>query len=386
MQIVHILGAKRSPQGAFMGALKGFSAPMLAAQIIKPLCAALPSNTHPCEALIGCVLSAGLGQAPARQAVLNAGLTQNIPTTTLNKVCGSGMKAVMLGAAQIRAGEVNLVLAGGMESMSNAPYLQPKLRDGVRMGHIKSYDHMFMDGLEDAYERGTAMGVYADATAERYNLSRESQDAYALESLERALIADFKAEICPIYHDNEKQTICLDADESPQQAKPDKVKRLKPAFTPKGTVTAANASSISDGAAMLLLGSEHSMRENAMQSRARIVGMASYAAAPRWFTLSPIGATQKLLRQLDWSLDSIDLFEVNEAFAAVPMAWMAELGVERSRVNVRGGACALGHPIGASGARIIVTLLHALEDRNLKRGIATLCIGGGEATAIALER
>ena len=386
MQIVHILGAKRSPQGAFMGALKGFSAPMLAAQIIKPLCAALPSNTHPCEALIGCVLSAGLGQAPARQAVLNAGLTQNIPTTTLNKVCGSGMKAVMLGAAQIRASEANLVLAGGMESMSNAPYLQPKLRGGARMGHIKSYDHMFMDGLEDAYERGTAMGVYADATAERYNLSRESQDAYALESLERALIADFKAEICPIYHDNEKQTICLDADESPQQAKPDKVKRLKPAFTPKGTVTAANASSISDGAAMLLLGSEHSMRENAMQSRARIVGMASYAAAPRWFTLSPIGATQKLLRQLDWSLDSIDLFEVNEAFAAVPMAWMAELGVERSRVNVRGGACALGHPIGASGARIIVTLLHALEDRNLKRGIATLCIGGGEATAIALER
>ena len=384
---VVIAGAARTPMGGFQGELSGATASELGGVAIKAaLERARVATADVDELLMGCVLPAGQGQAPARQAGFAAGLGENVPATTLNKMCGSGMKATMMAYDQLALGNGDIVVAGGMESMTNAPYLLPNMRGGARLGHGAAIDHMFLDGLEDAYDKGRLMGTFAEDCAEKYQFTREAQDAYALASLAAAQKAAFDAEIAPITLKTRKGEVTIEADEQPRTARPDKIPHLKPAFRKNGTVTPANASSISDGAAALVLTRDSVATEKSLTPRARILGHGSHAQAPCWFSTAPVPTTQKLLARLGWNLDDVDLFEVNEAFAVVPMAFMAELGVPREKVNVNGGACALGHPIGASGARIIVTLLHALEARGLQRGIAAICIGGGEGTAIALER
>ena len=387
---VVIVGAKRTPIGGMNGQFVSLSAPQLGAAAIKA--AVAESGLKPeaiDEAIIGCVLPAGLGQAPARQATIGAGLPKTTPASTLNKVCGSGMKAVMLATDQILAGSAAIMVAGGMESMSNAPHLLPKARQGYRYGHTKVLDHMALDGLENAYD-GKAMGVFADATAEKYGFTREQQDAFAIESVTRAqrAIAEgrFKQEIAAVKVNGKGVETSIDTDEIPGQCRIDKIPSLRPAFRPDGgTVTAASSSSISDGAAALVLMKESDAKARGVKPLARIVGHASNAHEPEWFTTAPVGAILKLHKQLGWSPKDVDLYEINEAFAVVTMAAMKDIGIAHEKVNVNGGACALGHPIGASGARLIVTLLHALKARGGKRGIASLCIGGGEAVAIAIE-
>ena len=390
MEEVVISSAMRTPMGGFQGDLDSFSASELGGTAIQ---GALEQAGVDCvdEVIMGNVLGAGQGQAPARQASFKAGLNENIPATTLNKMCGSGMKAAMIGFDQIKLGQNKILAVGGMESMSNAPYLLPKMRGGARLGHGKAIDHMFLDGLEDAYEPGRLMGTFAEDCAEKYQFTREAQDNYALTSLENSLSAQkagaFENEIKAIEVIDRKGTksfVLLD--EQPQNAQPDKIPSLKPAFRKNGTVTPANSSSISDGGAALILTSKIHAKKEGLPIRARILAHSSYAHAPGLFTTAPIYAVKKLLKSVDWSIEMVDLWEVNEAFAVVPMAFMHELDVPREKMNVHGGACAMGHPIGASGARIMVTLLNALERYDLKRGVATVCIGGGEGTAIAVER
>ncbi|UCM43271.1 thiolase family protein [Aeromonas dhakensis] len=385
MDIV-IVAAKRTPMGAFQGALANLSAPELGAcAIAAAMAQARLKGEQIDEAYLGNVLSAGVGQAPARQAVLKAGLPDSIPCTTVNKVCGSGMKAVMLAADGLRLGDTNVVIAGGMESMSRAPYLLDKARSGFRMGHQSVLDHMFLDGLQDAYE-GQLMGHYAQLSADRAGLTRSDMDAFAITSLERALAAQrsgaFAAELAPVMA---AETLLLAEDEQPGKARPEKIPQLKPAFSKTGTITAANASSISDGAAALILMRSDTAAQLGVPVLARLVGYQSHAALPAEFTSAPIGAIEGLLAKVGWQVGEVDLFEVNEAFAMVSMLAMAGCKLPHDKVNVNGGACALGHPLGASGARILVTLIHALRERGLKRGIASLCIGGGEATAVAIE-
>lgn len=389
MRQVVIAGAARTPMGGFQGAFADMTAADLGGAAIK---AALrgAKNAVVQELLMGCVLPAGQGQAPARQAGFAAGLDEDVPATTLNKMCGSGMKAAMIAYDQIALGHTDVIVAGGMESMTNAPYILPKMRGGARLGHAAVVDHMFLDGLEDAYDKGRLMGSFAEDCAETYQFTRERQDEYALASLSRALEAQstdgFSEEIAPVVVTSRKGSVTITSDEQPGLARPDKIPHLKPAFRKDGTVTAANASSISDGAAALVLTDEATATAQGLPIRARILGHASHAQAPRLFTTAPVPAAQKLLDRIGWTKDDVDLWEVNEAFAVVPLAFMHEMGLSHDIVNVNGGACALGHPIGASGARIIVTLLNALEKRGLKRGIAAICIGGGEGTAIAIER
>ena len=386
---VVILGARRTPVGAFQGALSTVTAPQLGAVAIK---AALADSglaaSQVDEVILGCVLSAGIGQAPARQAALGAGLPTSVPSTTVNKMCGSAMRAVMLGADQILAGTAQVVVAGGIESMTNAPYLLPKARAGYRMGHQEVIDHMFFDGLQSPWD-GQLMGCFADATSEKYGFTRQAQDDFAAESVRRALSAvnkgDFKAEVAPVTAKTRKGEVLVDKDETPFTLDIAKIPTLKPAFKKDGTVTAASSSGISDGAAALVLARESFAASKGLKPLARILGYTSFAREPEWFTLAPVGAIQKLLTQLNWQAKDVDLYEINEAFAAVPMAAMKDLSLDHAKVNVNGGACALGHPIGATGARILTTLLYALKARGKKRGIAGLCIGGGEATAIAIE-
>ncbi|MEM1341524.1 MAG: acetyl-CoA C-acyltransferase [Pseudomonadota bacterium] len=399
-QNVVICGAARTPMGGFQGCLSGVSAAELGgAAIASALDQAGTVSVD--EVLMGCVLPAGQGQAPARQAGFHAGLGEEVPATTLNKMCGSGMKAAMMAYDALALGRSDAIVAGGMESMTGAPYLLPTMRDGARIGHGRTVDHMFVDGLEDAYEKGRLMGTFAEDCAERFQFTRQAQDDYALSSLDRATQAQtsgaFAAEITPLgvagrpgrrhlVSASDASGARIEKDEQPGKARPEKIPSLKPAFREGGTVTAANSSSISDGAAALTLAREDAAKANGWNIRARILGHASHAQAPGWFTTAPVPAARKLLDTLGWSVDDVDLWEVNEAFAVVPMAFMHELGVPHEKLNLHGGACALGHPIGASGARIMVTLLHALERHKLKRGIAAICIGGGEGTAIAIER
>lgn len=389
MKDVVIAGAARTPMAGFQGAFSDVTAADLGGAAIR---AALSGAGAPKvdEVLMGCVLPAGQGQAPARQAGFAAGLGEDVPATTLNKMCGSGMKAAMIAFDQIALGQTDVVVAGGMESMTNAPYLLDKMRGGARIGHSAVIDHMFLDGLEDAYEKGRLMGTFAEDCAETFQFTRRDQDDYALASLSRALEAQktdaFDIEIAPVEVKGRKGVDTVAADEQPGTARPDKIPQLKPAFREGGTVTAANSSSISDGAAALVLASGDAAQAQNLTVRAHVKGHASHAQAPGLFTTAPVPAAQKLLAQLGWTKDDVDLWEVNEAFAVVPLAFMHEMGLSHDIVNVNGGACALGHPIGASGARIMVTLLNALEKRGLKRGIAAICIGGGEGTAIAIER
>ena len=386
---VVILSARRTPVGAFQGALTALTAPQLGAVAIKAALADSGVNAAEVdEVIMGCVLSAGLGQAPARQAALGGGLPASTPSTTVNKMCGSAMRAVMQGADQILAGNAEVVIAGGIESMSNAPYLLPKARAGYRMGHQEVLDHMFFDGLQSPWD-GQLMGCFADATSEKYGFTRQAQDDFAAESVRRALAAvnggAFKAEVAPVTAKTRKGEVVVDKDETPFTLDIAKIPTLKPAFKKDGTVTAASSSGISDGAAAVVLARESFAASKNLKPLAKIMGYASFAREPEWFTLAPVGAMQKLLKQLNWSPKDVDLFEINEAFAAVTMAAMKDLSLEHAKVNVNGGACALGHPIGATGARILTTLLYALKARGKKRGIASLCIGGGEATAIAVE-
>ena len=389
MKDVVIAGAARTPMGGFQGMYDGVSASELGGAAIKAALENAGAKTVD-EVLMGCVLPAGQGQAPARQAGFAGGLGEEVPATTLNKMCGSGMKAAMMAFDQIALGHADTMIAGGMESMTNAPYMLPKMRNGARIGHGQVIDHMFLDGLEDAYDKGRLMGTFAEDCAEHYQFTREEQDEYALKSLSNALEAQesgaFDGEIAAVTVKSRKGDVVTDADEQPKSARPDKIPTLKPAFRKDGTVTAANASSISDGAAALVLASADAAEAQGLTVRARVLGHASHAQAPGWFTTAPVPAAKSLMERLGWSVDDVDLWEVNEAFAVVPMAFMREMGIPRDKVNVNGGACALGHPIGASGARIMVTLLNALEKRGLKRGIAAICIGGGEGTAIAIER
>jgi len=389
MKEVVIAGASRTPMGGFQGDFDGVAAPVLGGASIAAALKDARAQTVD-EVLMGCVLPAGQGQAPARQAGFAGGLGEEVPATTLNKMCGSGMKAAMLAFDRIALGHADTMIAGGMESMSCAPYLLPKMRGGARLGHAQVVDHMFLDGLEDAYDTGRLMGTFAEDCAEHFQFTRDAQDAYAIGSLEGALAAQaagaFDGEITPVTIATRKGEVTVTQDEQPAKARPDKIPQLKPAFRKDGTVTPANSSSISDGAAALVLASRDAAEETGLNIRARIVGHASHAQAPGWFTTAPVPAAQKLLERIGWSVGDVDLWEVNEAFAVVPMAFMREMGLPRDIVNVNGGACALGHPIGASGARIMVTLLNALEKRGLKRGVAAICIGGGEGTAIAIER
>ena len=385
MHDIVITGAARTPMGGFQGVFADVDAPTLGGGAIRAALAQAGVVSAD-EVLMGCVLPAGLGQAPARQAAFLGGLGEDVPATTLNKMCGSGMKAAMMAYDQIAAGGADVIVAGGMESMTNAPYLMPKLRSGARIGHDRVIDSMFLDGLEDAYDKGRLMGTFAEDCATAYQFTRAAQDEYALQSLANALAAQdsgaFGAEITPVTLQTRTGALTVSDDEQPAKARPEKIPHLKPAFREGGTVTAANASSISDGAAALVL----ARGAKAANIRARVMGHASHGQAPGLFTTAPVPAAQKLLARLGWDKDDVDLWEVNEAFAVVPMAFMHDMQIPRDRMNVNGGACALGHPIGASGARIIVTLLHALEARGLKRGIAAICIGGGEGTAIAIER
>jgi acetyl-CoA C-acetyltransferase len=387
---VVIVSAKRTPIGAFQGVLAPATAPQLGAAAAQAAIAAAgikPGDIQ--ESIFGCVLSAGLGQAPARQAALGAGVPASVPATTLNKMCGSGLKAVMVAADQIRAGDVEIALAGGLESMTNAPYLLPKARGGYRMGHGEVLDHMFFDGLQSPFD-GQLMGRFAEATSRKYSFSRVEQDAFATESVRRALRAveagDFDAEIAPVTIRGRKGETVVAKDETPFTCDINKIPTLQPAFAKDGTVTAASSSSISDGAAALIVMRESTAKARGLKPLARLLAYASYAHEPEWFTTAPVGAIQKTLARLGWKPGDVDLYEVNEAFAAVTMAAMRDIDIDPARMNVNGGACALGHPIGATGARILTTLAHALVRRNLQRGIASLCIGGGEAVAVAIER
>ncbi|HMB55861.1 MAG TPA: thiolase family protein [Arenimonas sp.] len=389
MSDVVIVGAKRTALGSLLGQFTGVPAPTLGATAIR---AALAQSGLPGEAvsevIMGCVLPAGLGQAPARQAAIAAGLPLSAGATTINKVCGSGMKAVMLGHDLIKAGSADAVVAGGMESMTNAPHLLNGSRTGIRFGSAEMLDHMAWDGLTNPYDK-QPMGVFGELCVSKYNFTREEQDAFAAESVRRALAAQadgaFKDEIAPVTVSGRKGDVIVDSDEQPGRCDIAKIPSLKPAFKKDGTITAASSSSINDGAAALVLVSGDQAKGRGLKPLARIVAHATHSQEPEWFTTAPVGAISKLLEKTGWSVDSIDLFEVNEAFATVAMAPMRELGIPHAKLNVNGGACALGHPIGASGARLIVTLLHALQRRGGKRGIAALCIGGGEATAIAIE-
>ena len=389
MKEVIVAGAARTPMGGFQGAFDTQTAADLGGVAIKAALAGA-KLTSVDEVLMGCVLPAGQGQAPARQAAFQGGLGEEVPATTLNKMCGSGMKAAMVAFDQIALGYADTMIAGGMESMSNAPYMLPKMRGGARLGHGQVIDHMFLDGLEDAYDKGRLMGTFAEDCAEAFQFTREVQDAFALTSLSRAQAAQesgaFANEIADVSVKTRKATLEVEEDEQPKSARPEKIPHLKPAFRDGGTVTAANSSSISDGAAALVLASADAAEAQGLTVRARIRGHASHAQAPNLFTTAPVPAAQKLLDQIGWNKADVDLWEVNEAFAVVPLAFMHEMGISHDIVNVNGGACALGHPIGASGARIIVTLLNAMEKHDVKRGIAAICIGGGEGTAIAIER
>jgi acetyl-CoA C-acetyltransferase len=386
-----IVGAARTAIGGFLGDFKETTAPQLGAASIRAAVdrAGIPPEVVQ-EVLFGCVLAAGVGQAPARQAALGAGLTFSVAATTINKVCGSGMKAVMLAHDLILAGSAAIVVAGGMESMSNAPYLLDRAREGYRLGHQRALDHIFLDGLEDAYDKGRLMGAFAEKCAQNYAFSRAEQDAYAVASLTRAqrAIADgsFAAEIVPVSAQSGRTQREVSTDEQPPKAKPERIPTLKPAFQPDGTVTAANASSISDGAAALILMRRSEAERRGLKPLAVIAGHATWAQEPSLFTTAPIGAIRSLSERIGWPVHDVDLFEINEAFAVVAMAAMRDLGLPHEKVNIHGGACALGHPIGASGARILVTLLYTLRKYGLRRGIAALCIGGGEATSVAIER
>jgi acetyl-CoA C-acetyltransferase len=385
-----IVGAARTPMGAFQGDFSGLSASDLGAAAIRA--AVERANLEPShvnEVLFGNCLMAGQGQAPARQAAIKAGLPTSVQATTVNKVCGSGMQTVIMGAEAIAAGSVDLIVAGGMESMTNAPYLLKKHRSGARIGHDTAYDHMFLDGLEDAYEPGRAMGTFAQDTANEYQLTRQAQDDYSIESLRRAKEAissgAFAEEIVPVTVATRKGDVIVDTDEQPGKGMPDKIPTLKPAFAKDGTITAATSSSISDGAAALVLTRESVAAAKGQKPVARIVAHAAHAQAPSAFTTAPVGAIQSLLKKAGWTIDDVDLFEINEAFACVAMFAMRDLGIPHDKINVHGGATALGHPIGASGARIVTTLVAALKHHGKKRGVASLCIGGGEATALAIE-
>ncbi len=388
--IVIVSGA-RTAIGSFQGGLSDVTAPALGAKAADAAIQRAGLDVSDIdEVLMGCVLPAGQGQAPARQAAFGAGLPESVPCTTVNKMCGSGMKTVMMAYEALHARPDNTILAGGMESMTNAPYLLLKARNGMRLGHGQVYDHMFLDGLEDAYDKGQLMGCFAEDTAEKYQFTREDQDAFAIESLKRAKQANedgtFKSEIVPVTVKTRKSETEIKKDEQPYAANLDKIPQLKPAFRQDGTVTPANSSSISDGAAALILTRESTAEKKGLKPLARILGTSSHAQAPAWFTTAPIGAIEKVLEACGWDKDDVDLFEINEAFAVVTMAAMRDLALDHEKVNVHGGACALGHPVGASGARILVTLLTALEKYDMTRGVASLCIGGGEATAVAIER
>ena len=387
---VVIVSVARTPMGGFQGDFKGLTAPQLGAAAIRAAVErAGVSSDSVDEVLFGCVLSAGLGQAPARQAALGAGLDKGTRCTTLNKMCGSGMEATMLAHDRLLAGGADVVVAGGMESMSNAPYLLDRARSGYRMGHGRVLDHMFLDGLEDAYDRGRLMGTFAEDCAQAHGFSREAQDAFALASLARAQQAiregSFSAEIVPVQVTVGKEQREITDDEQPPKAKPEKIPTLKAAFRDGGTVTAANSSSISDGAAALVLMRRSEAQKRGLAPLAVIHGHAAFADEPGLFPTAPVGAINRLMRQTGWNLNDVDLFEINEAFAVVTLVTMSELDLPHDKVNIHGGACALGHPIGASGARILVTLLSALRQKKLKQGVAAICIGGGEATAIAVE-
>lgn len=387
---VVIVAAKRTPMGGMLGSLSPLSAPELGAIAHK---AALEQSglkgSDLSETIYGCVLMAGIGQAPARQAAIGAGIPDATGATTINKMCGSGMKSVMLGHDLIAAGSADIMLVGGMESMSNAPYLLSKARSGYRLGHGELKDSMFLDGLEDAYDKGKLMGVFADATAAKYKFTREQQDEFATQSMTKALKAietgAFVDEIVPVTISSKKGDVTITTDEGPDASKLAKIPQLKPAFGANGTVTAANSSSISDGAASLILMSAENAQKRGIKPLARIVAQASHAQAPEWFTTAPVEAIRKVMDKAGWKINDVDLFEINEAFAVVTMAAIRDLEIDPQLVNIHGGACALGHPIGASGARILVTLIHALKHQGKKRGIAALCIGGGEATAMAIE-
>ncbi len=389
MQDVVITGASRTPMGGFQGVFAEQEAWKLGGAAIRAALDGHPDRSVD-EVLMGCVLPAGQGQAPARQAGFAAGLGEDVPATTLNKMCGSGMKAAMLAWDRLALGHAECIVAGGMESMTLSPYLLPKMRGGARIGHGQVVDHMFLDGLEDAYDKGRLMGTFAEDCAEAFQFTREAQDQYALASLSNALDAErsdaFENEICPVTLHTRHGEEIITRDEQPGKARPEKIPMLKPAFRKDGTVTAANSSSISDGAAALVMTTLDSAVRRGVLPRARILGHTSHAQAPKDFPTAPIPAARKLLDRIGWKKSDVDLWEVNEAFAVVPMAFMKEMGLPRDVVNVNGGACALGHPIGASGARIIVTLLNALEKRGARRGVAAICIGGGEGTAIAIER
>ena len=387
---VVILSYARTPMGGMQGALADVSATDLGATAVK---AAVERSGVAPESFdrtyMGCVLPAGLGQAPARQASIKAGLPTSVQATTVNKVCGSGMQTVIMGAEALASGSVDYVVAGGMESMTNAPYLLKKHRSGARLGHDTTYDHMFLDGLEDAYEEGRAMGTFAQETANEYQLTREQMDDYSIESLRRANAAidsgAFDGEVVPVTFSTRAGEQTVDKDEAPGKGKPDKIPQLRPAFAKDGTITAATSSSISDGAAAVVLSRESVAKENGQEPVAKIVAMAAHAQEPSEFTVAPVGAIEKVLKSAGWSADEVDLWEVNEAFACVAMFAMRDIGIPHDKINVNGGGTALGHPIGASGTRIIVTLLNALKQQGKKRGIASLCIGGGEATAVAVE-
>jgi acetyl-CoA C-acetyltransferase len=385
-----IVSAARTPMGAFQGELKGFAAPELGAAAIRAAvehAKLKPEDVQ--EVIMGCVLPAGQGQAPARQASLGAGLPLSAGCTTVNKMCGSGMKAAMFAHDLLLSQSAEIIVAGGMESMSNAPYLLPKARAGLRMGHGQVLDHMFYDGLEDAYDKGRLMGTFAEDCAQKYSFSRESQDSFAIASLQRAQQANkegwFAWETTPIAIKAGKEQKFVETDEQPFKANLEKIPSLKPAFRKDGTVTAANSSSISDGAAALVMMRRSSAERRGLAPLAVVVGQATHAQEPGWFTTAPVGAMKTLFEKVSWTAEQVDLYEINEAFAVVTMAAMKEHGLPHEKVNVHGGACALGHPIGASGARILVTLIGALRKRGLRRGVASLCIGGGEATAMAIE-
>ncbi len=388
--IVIVAGA-RTPMGSFQGVLAPLTAPELGAASIKAAVAKTGMRPEEIsEVLMGCVLPAGMGQAPARQAARYGGLPDSVPCTTVNKMCGSGMKTVMMAYEALHARPKDVIIAGGLESMTNTPHILPKLRSGQRLGHTQIYDHMFIDGLEDAYDKGRLMGTYAEDTAQHYQFTREAQDAYAIESLRRARQANedgsFAMEIAAVTVKGRKGAVEVTRDEQPFSADPAKIPTLKPAFRDGGTVTPANSSSISDGGAALVLMRESEATRRGIKPLAKIVATSSHAQAPAWFTTAPIGAMKKVLEAAGWQAKDVGLYEINEAFAVVTMAAMRDLDLPHDKVNVHGGACALGHPVGASGARIIVTLINAMERYGEKKGIASLCIGGGEATAVAIER
>ena len=387
---VVIVSAKRTPIGSFQGNFESLKATELGSRVIEKNINDISINPKEIdETIMGCVLPAGLGQAPARQAAMGAGIPSESGATTINKMCGSGMKSIMFGHDSIKAQQNNIVVAGGLENMTNAPYILSKARKGFRMGHADVKDHMFLDGLEDAYEEGKLMGSFAEDTAEHYQFTREQQDNFAITSLERAKKANedgtFESEIVPIKVLNRKNEIVVNKDEQPFKSDITKIPTLKPAFRKNGTVTAANSSSISDGASSVILMLESEAQKRGIKPLARIIDHSTNSQEPKWFTTAPIGAIEKVLEKSGWKKTDVDLFEVNEAFAVVPMAVMKDIGISKEILNIYGGACALGHPVGASGTRIVTTLINALKKNNLKKGVASLCIGGGEATALTLE-